>query len=238
MEGVLDEIVIGVRIKRHGDLRIAVPHHILQGLGVKPGLLHIGAEGVAQYVRRNGRQRISVELSILPLHLTHIVLQMHGDLRLFIGIQKEESSASVNNHLHRWFRTCFYHTPESLICYIRQGNRADAAAGFRWANEIRLVARPAELPSYIQATLGEINIRQSDSVKLTDTQPGFQQDHNIVIINSASVVPEEFQILLLLCRGQRDTLGLVIGEKLGEVEAKWILPDGIVVHRHLESGTR
>lgn len=41
MEGMLDIIIIGMRIKGHGQLRIAVSHDILQRLRVKSGLLHI-----------------------------------------------------------------------------------------------------------------------------------------------------------------------------------------------------
>lgn len=60
MEGMLDIIIIGMRIKGHGQLRIAVSHDILQRLRVKSGLLHIGAEGVTQHMGRDGRERVAI----------------------------------------------------------------------------------------------------------------------------------------------------------------------------------
>lgn len=42
----------------HGDTRIRVTHEILQAFDVHSCVRHVGAEGVAEHMRRNVRQRL------------------------------------------------------------------------------------------------------------------------------------------------------------------------------------
>ena len=87
-------VVMGVDIQGNAD--IGVPHQILQALNINPGLLHVGAEGVAENMGRHRRHVIAMNLPILLLHLTHVVFQVHCHFRLLVLVQKQKAAASVN----------------------------------------------------------------------------------------------------------------------------------------------
>lgn len=118
-------------------------HQVLQAFDIQHRLLCIGAEGMPQDMGCHAWKRVPMLLDILPPHPTHIVLKMHGDLRLAVLIQKQEATVSIHHHFYLGMPTVFQHAAESHIDGIRHRNAAVAAAGLWRSDEIGLVCRAA-----------------------------------------------------------------------------------------------
>ena len=94
-KGSLDRIkaAVGVDIQRHAG--VGMSHQILQTFNIKPSLLNVGAEGMPQHMRRDPRDRLAVCLFKSRLQTSHIVLQVHRNLRHPGFVQKEEAAVTV-----------------------------------------------------------------------------------------------------------------------------------------------
>ena len=146
-------------------------HQVLQTFDIQHRLLCIGAEGMPQDMGRHAGKRVLMLLDILPLYPTHIVLQMHGDLRLAVLIQKQEAAVSIHHHFYLGMPTVFYHTAESHIDGIRHGDAAVAAAGLWRGYEIGLVRRAAQLLMDVDTPSVKVDVCLGQTIEFTDTQP-------------------------------------------------------------------
>ena len=77
-----------VNVERHTD--VAVPHEVLQCLGVHPCLRLVTTIGVAADVRRNVRQLLQMDLIVATHRMVEPVLSVHRHFRhtIFVQIQK------------------------------------------------------------------------------------------------------------------------------------------------------
>ena len=96
---MLHIIIVGVSVDIQSNIRLAVTHYILQRLWIKFTLSHPGAECVPKDMRCYCGHMAATKLSILLLHIAHIVLAMHGYLWSPVFIKKDKSAHTVNHHL-------------------------------------------------------------------------------------------------------------------------------------------
>ena len=97
---MLHIIIVGVSVYIQSNIRLAVTHDILQRLWIKFTLSHPSTKSVPKNVRCHGGHMTAVKLSILLLHITHIVLAMHSHLWSPVFIKKDKSAHTVNHHLN------------------------------------------------------------------------------------------------------------------------------------------
>ena len=96
---MLHIIIVGVSVYIQSNIRLAVAHDILQRLWIKFTLSHPGAECVPKDMRCYSGHMTVAKLSILLLHIAHIVLAMHSHLWSPVFIKKDKSAHTVNHHL-------------------------------------------------------------------------------------------------------------------------------------------
>ena len=97
---MLHIIIVGVSVYIQSNIRLAVPHNILQRLWIKFTLSHPGTECVPKYMRCYSGHMTTAKLSILLLHISHIVLAMHSHLWSPVFIEKDKPAHTVNHHLY------------------------------------------------------------------------------------------------------------------------------------------
>ena len=79
----------------------------------------------------------------------------------------------------------------------------------------------------------EVNICPCQTVQLTHTQAGSQQDHNVIIVVPTAVL-HELKILLLLLLGQRIAYIGVFWHHVRQLELERVLADDVIIHRHFK----
>ena len=107
------------------------------------GGLDTVAVRMPQHMGRDSRNRLAVYLFKSRLQPSHIVLQVHRNLRHPRLVQKEESAVTVYQQFHLRRRSSLHHPHQRHVNRVRHGDVSDAAFGFGRCDKIGLLCRPA-----------------------------------------------------------------------------------------------
>ena len=231
---MLYDIVVrmGVNIQRHAG--VGMPHEILKTFDVDAGLLHIGAEGVAQHMRGHLGEISAKRPRMLPLETPHEVLQMHSYFGFPGLIEEYKPGAAIYQHFHLGRGSILQDVFQGHIHCVCHGNGANTAFGLGAADKIGLVRRFGELPPHMNTAPVKVKIALGQPIQLTDTETCPQQDHHIIIVAATAVFHEELKVLFLLFPAQSSPHIGVTRNHIGQFELKRVLSQDVIVNSHFE----
>ena len=215
--GIFRRLIAGVGVDVEGHARVGVPHEVLQALEVDPAVGHLGTEGVAQDVGRDGGQLVLVGVVVSVYDPLHHMLQ-HGHLGLF---------AALDGVL------------KGPIYLVRHGDVPLSAGRLGLFHIVLAVPGPGQLPLHLDPPGLKVQVRPGQSVEFTDPHSRPQQnDDLVVVLGIMPALPDKDQEPLFDLPGDR-LAGLgIVGHHIGDLEGKRIAPDDVILHRHLKGRTQ
>ena len=226
---------VGVDIQRNAHIRVT--HDILQSLDAHACVRHVRAEGVAEYMGCDTRERlIRVQLLVFLYGPAHSILDVQGNLWGAVLVQKKKTAIPVDN------RFCFYtlaagkHVLQAPVNLIGHGNVTAAARSLSFLHIIlaaSLTDKPMIHPDF---SPGKVQISLCQTAKLADAHPCPQKNNKLVIILAVGLVlPDEIHPKRLLFLRHGNTLLRIVGNHIDQLEIERIPADHILVICHLES---
>lgn len=171
---------MGVHIHRHPG--IGVPHQILQALEIHSRIRHVGAEGVTQYMGRDGRQWDLLRPSVLLHCPLHVVIQVKTNLRIAVFVQQKEPGIAINQHFLFGLLPTGEDVLQTLTHFVRHGNVPHTAFGFGFLHMVHPTLFLEELLLHKDPTVLKVQVTDSQAAELANPHPRSQQYIELIIV--------------------------------------------------------
>ena len=218
------------------DRHIGVPHQILKTLQIHSGIGHVGAEGVAKYVRGDPGKGNHMNLVVLLPDPLHHMLDMEGNLGITVLIQQDKAGVAVDHRLLLGFRPVGEDVVQAPVDLVAHGQKAAAALGLGFLHIALAASGPHQLMIHPDAPLLKVQVCHGQSAELADPHACSQKHHDLIqVLAVMAVLGNEVQEVPLLPLGQCHPLLGVVGDDV-QAEIKGISPNQLLRKRHLEGG--
>ena len=171
---------MGVGIQRYAN--VAVTHDVLQCLGIHTGFGHIGAECVPAHMGRDLGHLYLVNAVVLVQGVLEVMLPMHCHHRAVILVKEQEARIAVNGRLDQGRLSVCQDSLETGVNIVFHRKRSCSCVGLGGFNVLCAITSPLKLMVNSDGLVLHIQVADSQSHKLRDSQPRVEQDIDSIVI--------------------------------------------------------
>lgn len=184
---------------------------------------------------RDHRKLYLIDTVKLFPDMLKILLPMEGNHRHTVLIQIQEPRFSIHHRFYLRFRTVLQDLCKALLHIIRHRHKPCPAVGLRVYDSILHIPSTLQLMIYIDNTIFNIYIRNSQTDKLRNTQACMEQDVDpFVVPAKMPVVFNKLKELSFLFSRDCFPCYGVIHYNGSKLELEGIFTNQVIIHGHLK----
>ena len=221
----------------HRDADVAVPHEILQRLGVHAGFRLIATVGVPADVRCDVRHLLPVDLVVAAHRMVEPVLPVHRHFRHAVLVQVQKPCVAANHLLYSRRFPVLKDRLKAAEHFLCHGELPCSCIRLGRLDHVLHFGSPLQLLIDVDDPLLHVEIVNGQSAELGDSHSCVEQNIECLVVSAVVVViVHELQELAHLVFGDGLPCHAVVDHHPGKLEPEGILLQVVVVDCHLEGG--